>query len=68
MTTDPADCPLWNAQYHLRFAYEYCIIARTCKSNNVPHGFYECQGFESLTRAADALGFDLVKRQKQEAA
>lgn len=59
--------PLWNAAYHLRFAYEYMVTARVLDTARQSSSHYERMARKSLEEAAEALGLTLVKAEKVEA-
>lgn len=59
--TDLLECPLWNAQYHLRHAADCFIRAEMLKRMGEPVGCYEKWGTDHIRDAVKALGFDLVK-------
>ena len=68
-TNDPLQNPLWNAKHELGQAYESSVVAYSRKVTGGFSATYENFMLEHMTRAADALGYDLVKRSaKQEAA
>jgi hypothetical protein len=61
--------PLMTAMFHAGDAYRYLVEARTQQSSGVYHSYRLGAGIEKLKAAAEALGYDLVKREpKQEAA
>lgn len=70
MSDSLKDCPIWNAQYHMRFAYEYLLRAHVLNRADLFHKSALDQGIQSISAALDALGYDLVKREtaKSEAA
>ena len=65
---DAKDRPLWNALYYVGHAYQELIRADALDCAGQYSGTYETLAIDNIVRAADTLGFDLVKRQKQEAA
>lgn len=54
--------PLWNAAYHLRFAYEYMVTARVLDTARQSSSHYERMARKSLEEAAEALGLTLVEK------
>ena len=69
MNRDPKDRPLWNAGYFVGRAYAALIRADVLNYTGARSATYEDMAVEDITKAAEALGYDLVKReQKQEAA
>lgn len=54
--------PLWNSAYHLRFAYEYMVMARALDAARQPANHYERLARTSLADAAAALGLMLVEK------
>lgn len=68
MDDDVKNCPIWNAFYRTRDAQEDFLRADALKRSGQWYKSYERFGIENLQKAAAALGYDLVKREKQEAA
>lgn len=69
------ECPLWNAQHHARYAYEYFLKASAASRMDTAKDLawyvdhYKAEGLREFTEALEYLGYDLVKREKaQEAA
>lgn len=54
--------PLWNAAYHLRFAYEYMVQARTLDSARQNADHYRYLAVQQIRDAAAALGLELVEK------
>ena len=60
---------MWDAQYYLRCAYEnafrqYALLSEDKQTS----GFYRKQAEDMLVKAADVLGYYLVKREEKKKA
>ncbi len=54
---------LWDAYYYCRHAGECAHREYVLMGVNAGNGFYRKQSEEMLAKAADVLGYDLVKRE-----
>lgn len=58
---------LWDAYYYFRHASDCAYREYVLIGANAGTGFYRGQSEEMLAKAADVLGYDLIKREAQPA-